>query len=123
MQAALYDEERGYYHRKDLVRWGRHGDYRTSPERSLLFGSTFAHYFRRLFGEMIYPANSLLTVIEVGSGAGHFAHAVLETFEQRYPDILRNLTYVLEDVSQDARELSSNRLKAFEQSVEYNRLS
>src|SRR5687768_13642294 len=31
MNAALYDEAGGYYKRSDLKRWGREGDYRTSP--------------------------------------------------------------------------------------------
>src|ERR1043165_7099976 len=32
MKAALYDPAGGYYQRSDLARWGREGDYRTSPE-------------------------------------------------------------------------------------------
>jgi SAM-dependent MidA family methyltransferase len=123
MQAALYDEEHGYYSRKDLVRWGRQGDYRTSPERSVLFGSTFAHYFSRLFSEMIATRDRRHTLIEVGPGASHFAYSVLETFEKSYPHILKRLTYVLDEVSQDARELSANRLKAFETLIDFKRLS
>src|ERR1044072_7988053 len=40
MTAALYDEHEGYYKRPDLERWGRTGDYRTSPERTPLFAAT-----------------------------------------------------------------------------------
>src|SRR5438876_1111894 len=45
MLAALYDAHDGYYLRSDLERWGREGDYRTSPETSALFAATFARYF------------------------------------------------------------------------------
>ena len=45
MKAALYDPDGGYYQRADRTRWGRAGDYRTSPERSELFAATFARYF------------------------------------------------------------------------------
>src|ERR1044072_3421781 len=48
MTAALYDEHEGYYKRPDLERWGRTGDYRTSPERRQLFAATFARYFAQL---------------------------------------------------------------------------
>jgi SAM-dependent MidA family methyltransferase len=44
MAAALYDEQAGYYCRRDLPRWGRTGDYRTTPERSPLFAD-----LRKLF--------------------------------------------------------------------------
>ena len=37
MNAALYDVDGGYYCRVDVNKWGREGDYRTSPERSSLF--------------------------------------------------------------------------------------
>ena len=47
MEAALYDAEDGYYC-GDRIRWGREGDYRTSPERSDLFAATFARYFAKL---------------------------------------------------------------------------
>jgi SAM-dependent MidA family methyltransferase len=45
MKAALYDPADGYYCRIDHNKWGREGDYRTSPERSSLFAATFARYF------------------------------------------------------------------------------
>jgi SAM-dependent MidA family methyltransferase len=121
MEAALYDEQRGYYSRKDLVRWGRQGDYRTSPERSVLFGSTFARYFSQLFAELGSPEHFQL--VEVGPGAGHFASAALETLERRYPDVFTRLTYVLDEVSQDACEQSSQRLARFENKVEFKLLA
>ena len=65
MKAALYDPDGGYYQRSDRKRWGREGDYRTSPERSELFAATFARYFVALAEE--------LTIVECGGGDGSFA--------------------------------------------------
>lgn len=70
MASALYDSEEGYY-RRDRERWGRAGDYRTSPERSPLFAATFARYFAELHQELGAP--SVWTVIEIGAGSGEFA--------------------------------------------------
>jgi hypothetical protein len=47
MKAALYDPTEGYYCRSDRTRWGREGDYRTSPERSSL-GILLQAYCKRL---------------------------------------------------------------------------
>lgn len=73
MKAALYDPDGGYYKRSDLKRWGREGDYRTSPERSELFAATFARYFAKLYDELQRPSD--WTIVEVGPGAGHFSRA------------------------------------------------
>ena len=56
MNSALYDPEDGYYCRADLQRWGRAGDYRTSPERSPLFAATFARYFASLYEALNAPS-------------------------------------------------------------------
>jgi SAM-dependent MidA family methyltransferase len=121
MEAALYDPEHGYYCRRDLVRWGREGDYRTSPERSVLFGSTFARYFHERFVELGSPDE--FTVVEVGPGGGHFALSVLETLERRYPDLLARLRYVLDDVSPAACDVTAQRLSRFATSVDFKPLS
>src|SRR5512132_3168599 len=68
MRAALYDPLDGYYCRTDHTRWGREGDYRTSPERSSLFAATFARYFAKLHAELGHPRP--LHLLEAGGGAG-----------------------------------------------------
>src|SRR6202040_1762468 len=85
MEAALYDEREGYYCRRDRERWGREGDYRTSPERSPLFAATLARYFARLYGELGSPAR--WTVFEGGAGAGQFAERLLATLQRRFPKV------------------------------------
>lgn len=84
MNAALYDEAGGYYKRSDLKRWGRAGDYRTSPERSELFAATFARYFAKLYDELQRP--SQWTIVEAGPGAGDFATVVQRELRGQYTD-------------------------------------
>ncbi|HEX3185727.1 MAG TPA: SAM-dependent methyltransferase [Pyrinomonadaceae bacterium] len=84
MNAALYDEAGGYYKRSDLKRWGREGDYRTSPERSELFAATFARYFVKLYHELQQPAE--WTIVEAGPGAGDFATFVQRELRDQYTD-------------------------------------
>jgi len=111
MKAALYDPVGGYYQRADRVRWGREGDYRTSPERSELFAATFAHYFTGLSEE--------LTITECGAGDGSFALGVLSTLREQSPSIFEGTRYVVYDVSDDALSRSRERLAEFEDRVEF----
>ena len=119
MQAALYDEREGYYCRKDLQRWGRAGDYRTSPERSPLFAATFARYFAELYAELGAP--KLLWIIEAGAGAGHFAEGVLETLRRWYPQVFAATRYLFDEASEDARQRAKPRLAPFAERVEFRR--
>ena len=117
MQAALYDPEHGYYHRSDLERWGRAGDYRTSPERSAVFVATFARYFARLYEELRCP--SPWTIVEFGAGNGSFAAGVLETLASRYPDVFAATRYMVCDLSGDARRRAEERLVQFDDRVHF----
>ena len=100
MQAALYDPSGGYYQRSDRERWGRAGDYRTSPERSVLFAATFGRYFARLYDELGRPAT--WTIVEFGAGAGSFAAGVLDPLARQFPAVFEATRYVICEVSQDA---------------------
>jgi SAM-dependent MidA family methyltransferase len=100
MRAALYDPVAGYYNRSDLERWGRGGDYRTSPERSELFAATFARYFARLYEELGRPGH--WTIVEGGGGDGRFAQGVLRTLGEQYPRVFEATRYVFEETSLDA---------------------
>lgn len=120
MRAALYDADAGYYCRRDLPRWGREGDYRTSPERSPLFASTFARYFATLYEELRAP--EVLTIMEAGAGAGHFAAGVLETLQRYFPSVFAATRYVIDEASPDARRFTELRLRPFTERVEFRRL-
>lgn len=121
MAAALYDERAGYYLRSDLKRWGRAGDYRTSPERSPLFGATFALYFAKLYEEMGAPRE--WTIFEGGAGPGHFAQGVLETLRRDYTQIFSATRYVIDEVSEDSHERARLRLKEFAGRLEFRHLA
>ncbi len=108
MKRALYDPSEGYYQRSDRERWGRAGDYRTSPERSSLFAATFARYFARLYEELGGPRE--WTIVECGAGGGEFAFVVLETLARQFPVVFDATRYVVYDVSQDALRRTRLRL-------------
>jgi SAM-dependent MidA family methyltransferase len=120
MAAALYDPPHGYYCRSDLSRWGREGDYRTSPERSALFAGTFARYFAKLYQELGAPAQ--WTIFEVGGGNGEFAAVVLETLEHRYPSVFSATSYVIDEVSVDSRTRAKQRVTRFGKQVSFSSL-
>lgn len=109
MKASLYDRAGGYYRRSDLQRWGREGDYRTSPERSELFAATFARYFARLHNELGRPPD--WTIVECGAGDGRFAEVVLRSSGAT--------RYVVCDSSPDALQRARKRLREFEARVEF----
>lgn len=96
MEAALYDPEFGYYNRRDLQRWGREGDYRTSPERSELFAATFARYFAKLYDELGQP--SQWTIVEGGAGDGTFAHRLKRALEDDYPGVFEATRYHISEI-------------------------
>lgn len=118
MKAALYDPATGYYQRSDRERWGRAGDYRTSPERSALFAATFARYFARLYEELGRPAS--WTIVECGAGAGDFAAGVLDALARQFPVVFEATHYVVYDVSLDALRRAQSRLVDYGDRVKFS---
>ncbi|HST53636.1 MAG TPA: SAM-dependent methyltransferase [Pyrinomonadaceae bacterium] len=117
MRAALYDEHEGYYRRRGKERWGRAGDYRTSPERSALFAATFARRFAEVFDELGRPP--VLYLLESGGGAGHFARGVLQTLRRDAPQVFSNLRYIFDETSDDSRRRAAALLAPFAERVEF----
>jgi SAM-dependent MidA family methyltransferase len=117
MKAALYDPAGGYYQRSDLERWGRAGDYRTSPERSELFAATFARYFAKLYDELQRPER--WSIVEFGAGDGRFAAGVLRTLSDRFPHVFAATRYVVCELSDDALARARERLSQFGSRVEF----
>lgn len=111
MKAALYDPASGYYQRSDLQRWGREGDYRTSPERSELFAATFARYFAKLYDELEQPER--WTIVECGAGDGRFAAVVLRTLANQFPVVFAATEYVINELSDDAKRRAEEQLIDF----------
>ncbi|HEX6729911.1 MAG TPA: SAM-dependent methyltransferase [Pyrinomonadaceae bacterium] len=120
MEAALYDKQGGYYNRSDLQRWGRKGDYRTSPETSELFAATFARYFAQLFDELGQPDH--WTIAECGAGDGSFAEGFLATLRTAFPKTFNATLYCLDEVSGDAVGRIKERLASFGPHVECSSL-
>jgi len=114
MKAALYDPHGGYYQRADRKRWGREGDYRTSPERSELFAATFARYFVKLADEL-----DELTIVESGAGDGSFACGVLRTLRDQFPSRFAETQYIICELSDDARSRAHERLSEFNGHVQF----
>ena len=110
MEAALYDSQDGYYCRQG-ERWGRAGDYRTSPERSPLFGATFARYFATLYEALGGPER--WTIMESGAGEGHFAEIVLGALEKRFPEVFAATNYVIDEVSAASTAAAQVKLERF----------
>lgn len=118
MQAALYDPQFGYYNRRDLARWGRGGDYRTSPERSVLFAATFARYFAKLYEELEQPP--AWTIVEGGGGDGRFAHGVLRTLAEQHTNVFEATRYIFQDTSADAVARARDVLDEFQARVTFD---
>ena len=121
MKAALYDEEEGYYCRRDIVRRGRLGDYRTLPERTPLFAATLARYFARLFAELGSPEQ--WTIIEVGAGFGEFAAQVLRTLKSHHERVFAATRYLIDEYTEDGRERAAANLAGLENSYQFCRVS
>ncbi len=120
MKAALYDPHEGYYCRADRLRWGREGDYRTSPERSSLFAATLARYFARLYAELGRPA--AWTILEPGAGEGHFASGLLQGLQKFFPDVYAATSYVIDEASRDSITRARERLQPFADRIQFRRL-
>jgi SAM-dependent MidA family methyltransferase len=121
MAAALYDEGEGYYRRADLTRWGRAGDYRTSPERTPLFAATFARHFATLYEQLGSPQS--WTIYEAGAGACDFARGVLETLARDHAEFFRATRYVIDEIGEDARRVAATKLAPFAERVEFQRFA
>lgn len=120
MKSALYDEREGYYCRRDIVRRGRLGDYRTAPERTPLFAATFAQYFAKLFTELGSPRTWV--IIEVGAGFGEFAADILRSLQSQHPTIFAATRYLVDEFSEDGRGRAAANLAGFENSYEFCRI-
>jgi SAM-dependent MidA family methyltransferase len=117
MQAALYDETDGYYCRRDRIRQGRAGDYRTAPETSPLFAAIFARYFAKVFVELGSPGS--FTIIEMGAGAGDFAQGVLNSLRSEHPEVFSATKYLIEEIGAGSREQIAARLVEFSDRVTF----
>ena len=120
MEVALYHPTHGYYCRSDRKRWGREGDYRTSPERSELFAATFARYFASLYDEIHRPDE--WTIVEMGAGDGSFARGLLQSLQDFFPQVFQATRYLIDERSASSRELAREQVAAFADRVRFEPL-
>jgi len=83
MALALGHPDHGYYSRSDL-RWGRDGDYETSPEVHPIFGYLWARQVLECWERLGRPAPFAL--VEPGAGSGSFMAAILTWLRARAPE-------------------------------------
>jgi len=83
MGLALGHPEHGYYSRKDL-RWGKDGDYETSPEVHPIFGYLWARQILECWERLGRPEEFAL--VEPGAGSGAFMAAILTWLRARAPE-------------------------------------
>jgi SAM-dependent MidA family methyltransferase len=102
MEAALYDEDAGFYAAGGGA--GRGGDFVTSPEIGRLFASVVARALDRWWDELGRPDPYL--VVEAGAGTGTLARDVMAA----RPACLPALRYVLVERSTRLREAQAGRL-------------
>ena len=121
MKAALYDPDDGYYCRADRTRWGRQGDYRTSPERTSLFAASFARYFAKLYHQLGEPSE--WTIVEAGAGVGQFAEALLQTLQEFFPNIFTATRYTIDEISLPSGTMARDRLRPFADRVHFGKLA
>ena len=120
MREALYHEKAGYYMRPGLQIWGRHGDYRTSPETSELFADTFARYLAQLFDQLGRPAQ--FEFLECGPGDGSFAEGLLTSAQSFFPDVYAAINYLIDEVGAHRVSEIGQRLERFQAKVKFVKL-
>lgn len=120
MKTTLYDPIDGYYCRADRTRWGREGDYRTNPERTVLFAASFAQYFAGLYEQLGRPAS--WSIVEAGAGEGHFAEGLLQTLQKSFPQVFAATSYVIDEVSLSSGARARERLQPFADRIDFRKL-
>ena len=95
MQMALYTPELGYYN-NGAVKFGQDGDFTTAPELSILYSRCIARQCRQILEQPSYD-----NILEIGSGTGAMAIAILTELEQL--DCLPK-SYLILEPSSDLRQ-------------------
>ena len=107
MQACLYHPVHGYY-TGERKRIGRAGDFFTSTSVHALFGKLVGRQVAQ-FWQLL--GGGAFTLVEQGAGEGHLALDILDSLREEAPELYRNLTYVLVEISPDHRARQRERLK------------
>lgn len=110
MEQVLYDPQNGYYGatRKILA------DFYTAPEVHASFGIVLADDIAARLGRLRADGEpGPYTIVEMGSGDGTLAKAVLERLRERHPAVFSRIEYRLVERSEKFLALSLDKLKSF----------
>ena len=100
MEAALYDEQLGYYPGKrrepGSTPVGTNGDYFTSPTTHPAFGALIALQLQEMWRQLGSPGE--FTVVEMGAGDGTLRSDFTEYAKRELPEFAKTLRYVATDL-------------------------
>lgn len=96
MDLALYHPQYGYYN-GDRPSIGKQGDFITSPHWSADFAEVLAEQFVEMWQILGKP--DTFAIVEMGAGRGTFAANVLQYLQRQYPDLFKNLEYIIVEIS------------------------
>ena len=108
MDLALNDPENGYYG-SGHGRIGVTGDYVTSPSLGPDFAALLAHQLANWLQD--FPADGLLSLVEVGPGEGEMAADLIASLASLVPDRLHQMELVLVELNDAMRERQRQRLE------------
>ena len=117
MNIALYHERYGYY-MKSQQKIGSKGDFITSSNISNMFGMIFARVFLDASSQQHLP----LIICEIGAGNGRFAKAILDEFQNRFPEVYEDVVYLIIESSPYHRKLQQEVLPIGEKVIQFDSL-
>ena len=110
MDMALYYPELGYY-TSPKAKIGGHGDFFTASELDRAFGDLLAKQFVEIY-EKLNTDN--FKIVEIGAGKGYLAHDILRKLKEDYPEVYKNVEYILIEKSPYHIEIQKEVLKDFD---------
>src|SRR5205823_7636822 len=110
MEQVLYHPEHGYYSSGSCV-IGRKGDYFTNVSVGALFGQLMAAQFAEIW-EQLGKINDFV-IIEQGAHDGQFARDVLQSLQERMPELFETSRHRITEPSPILRKHQSKTLGSF----------
>jgi SAM-dependent MidA family methyltransferase len=102
MQMALYQPGYGYYS-SGTHKFGKEGDFVTSPELGSLFAQCMAQQFQQVLSQIESPV-----ILELGAGTGQFCYDCLLALDDMH---CLPKTYTILEVSADLQQRQKDKIK------------
>lgn len=110
MELALYHEQLGYYQR-DQIKIGKRGDFYTSVSVGDVFAETIARAIRFYLDDRFTEGEETLYVVEMGGGNGELSAGILKYWNEKDPEWLKKIRYVMIEKSDFHQRLQQEKLK------------